>query len=40
MDILDKLGRQLYFITLEMTKTYHQRFMYEQFNPLTAFITP
>ena len=39
-DILDKLGGQKWFTTLDMSKAYHQGYIAEEFRHLTAFITP
>ena len=39
-DILDKLGGQKWFTTLDMSKAYHQGYVAEEFRHLTAFITP
>ena len=39
-DILDNLGGNTYFSTLDMTKAYHQGFMHENSQHLTAFTTP
>ena len=39
-DILDNLGGQKYFSTLDLTKAYHQGFMKESARKYTAFSTP
>ena len=39
-DILDSLGGQQWFSTLDMSKAYHQGYIAEQFRHLTAFATP
>ena len=39
-DVLDSLGGNQWFSTLDQGKAYHQGFMSEQSCPLTAFITP
>ena len=39
-DILDSLGGQQWFSTLDMSKAYHQGYIDERFRHLTAFATP
>ena len=39
-DILDTLGGQKWFTTLDMSKAYHQGYIAEEFRHLTAFSTP
>ena len=39
-DILDNLGGQSWFTTLDMSKAYHQGYIAEEFQHLTAFSTP
>ena len=39
-DILDNLGGQKYFTTLDMSKAYHQGYMDKDSRNLTAFTTP
>ena len=39
-DILNSLGRNRWFSTLDMSKAYHQGFIHETSRPLTAFATP
>ena len=39
-DILDSLGGQKWFSTLDMSKAYHQGYIGEEFRHLTAFSTP
>ena len=39
-DILDTLGGQQWFSTLDMSKAYHQGYIDERFRHLTAFATP
>ena len=39
-DILDSLGGQKWFTTLDMSKAYHQGYINERFRHLTAFATP
>ena len=39
-DILNSLGGNRWFSTLDMSKTYHQGFIHENSRPLTAFATP
>ena len=39
-DILDSLGGQKWFSTLDMAKAYHQGYIEEKFRHLTAFATP
>ena len=39
-ELLDSLGGQKWFSTLDMTKAYHQGYVKEEFRKLTAFSTP
>ena len=39
-DIVDSLGGQKWFTTLDMSKAYHQGYIEEKFRHLTAFATP
>ena len=39
-DILDVLGGQKWFSTLDMSKAYHQGYIEEKYRYLTAFVTP
>lgn len=39
-DIVDGLGGQKWFSTLDMSKAYHQGYISEEFRHLTAFVTP
>ena len=39
-DVLDSLGGNRWFSTLDQGKAYHQGFMTEESRPLTAFVTP
>ena len=39
-DILDSLGGQMWFTTLDMSKAYHQGYIDERHRHLTAFVTP
>ena len=39
-DILDNLGSQTWFSTLDVSKAYHQSYILEEFQQVTAFSTP